>query len=181
MTVQAYLDNIYAKTGKTPEDFKKLAEGKTFAKHSDLVAWLKTDFGLGHGHANLIAHLIRQAEEPPASRDDKIEQHFSGAKSAWRDAFETLLQHVKTFGPDVDVAPTNSYISLVRDNRKFAIVQPTAKRLDIGIKRADAPAEGRFEPSGNWNAMVTHRVRIEDAAQIDDEVYSWLRDAYDRA
>jgi hypothetical protein len=30
MSFQAYLDNIKAKTGKTPEDFKKLAEKKDF-------------------------------------------------------------------------------------------------------------------------------------------------------
>lgn len=30
MSFQAYLDTIKAKTGKTPEDFKKLAEAKNF-------------------------------------------------------------------------------------------------------------------------------------------------------
>jgi hypothetical protein len=31
------------------------------------------------------------------------------------------------------------------------------------------------------NAMVTHRVRIDDAEEIDDEVLSWLRNAYKAA
>jgi len=29
--------------------------------------------------------------------------------------------------------------------------------------------------------MVTHRVRITDPAQIDDDVLDWLRRAYDAA
>jgi hypothetical protein len=42
----------------------------------------------------------------------------------------------------------------------------------------DRPAEGRFEAAGSWNAMVTHRIRVADSREIDDEVLSWLRSAY---
>ena len=59
MSFQAYLDNIKAKTGKTPEDFRLLAEKKGLVKPGEIVAWLKADFGLGHGHANaLVAHFL---------------------------------------------------------------------------------------------------------------------------
>lgn len=63
MSFQAYLDNVYAKTGKTPEDFVKLAESKGFlvdgkiadgAKATQITDWLKSDFELGHGHAMSI-------------------------------------------------------------------------------------------------------------------------------
>jgi hypothetical protein len=63
MSFQAYIDNIKAKTGKSPEDFKKLAEKKGFIKKGALVPtvkateitdWLKTEFDLGHGHAMAI-------------------------------------------------------------------------------------------------------------------------------
>ena len=63
MSFQAYIDNIKAKTGKTPEDFKRLATKKGFLKNGDLmpevkageiVKWLKEDFSLGHGHAMAI-------------------------------------------------------------------------------------------------------------------------------
>jgi hypothetical protein len=58
MTFQAYIDNITAKTGKSPEDFKKLAEAagvyKPDMKAGELVAWLAKEFNLGHGHAMAI-------------------------------------------------------------------------------------------------------------------------------
>ena len=63
MSFQAYIDNIKTKTGKTPADFKKLAEKKGFiqkgelnpkTKAGEIVAWLKKDFELGHGHAMAI-------------------------------------------------------------------------------------------------------------------------------
>lgn len=61
MSFQAYIDNIQKKTGKTPEDFKKLAEEKGFlkdgkleAKATEITNWLKDEFELGHGHAMAI-------------------------------------------------------------------------------------------------------------------------------
>jgi len=63
MSFQAYIDNIKTKTGKSPSDFKKLAEKKGFLSNGQLVKtvkateitnWLKEEFELGHGHAMAI-------------------------------------------------------------------------------------------------------------------------------
>ena len=71
MSFQAYLDNIKAKTGKGPDDFKKLAEQKGFlqkgklkegVKAGEIVQWLKDDFSLGHGHAMAIFALFKGKE-----------------------------------------------------------------------------------------------------------------------
>ena len=63
MSFQAYLDNIQKKTGKSPEDFKKLAEKKGLlkpeTKAGQIVAWLKKDFELGHGHAMAIYAYLK--------------------------------------------------------------------------------------------------------------------------
>lgn len=62
MTFKAYIDNIRAKTDKDPEFFLAAAKKKGLTKHGELLAWLKTEFGLGHGHANAIAFYIRDPE-----------------------------------------------------------------------------------------------------------------------
>jgi len=68
MSFQAYLTNIQAKTGKSPADFRALAEKKGFTQNSKLapgvkagaiVKWLKEDFQLGHGHAMAIFALLK--------------------------------------------------------------------------------------------------------------------------
>ena len=41
MSFQAYLDNIKAKTGKTPEDFKNMAERKGFIQNGQIVKTVK--------------------------------------------------------------------------------------------------------------------------------------------
>jgi Domain of unknown function (DUF4287) len=71
MSFQAYLTNIQAKTGKSPADFRALAEKKGFTHNGQLAAgvkagaivrWLKEDFQLGHGHAMAIVALLRGAK-----------------------------------------------------------------------------------------------------------------------
>ncbi|MEJ7681860.1 MAG: DUF4287 domain-containing protein [Segetibacter sp.] len=71
MSFQAYLSNIKEKTGKGPDDFKKLAEQKGFVqdgtikpevKAGDIVKWLKEDFDLGHGHSMAIYALLKGAK-----------------------------------------------------------------------------------------------------------------------
>lgn len=63
MSFQAYLDNIESKTGKTPQEFIDMAKHKGFddptVKAGEIVAWLKKDFGLGHGHAMALVHVIK--------------------------------------------------------------------------------------------------------------------------
>ena len=68
MSFQAYLNTIKSKTGKGPEDFRRMAEEKGFSldgqlkpgiKAGEIVNWLKDDFDLGHGHAMAIYTLLK--------------------------------------------------------------------------------------------------------------------------
>ena len=71
MSFQAYLTNIEAKTGKSAADFRRLAEERGFTQNGRLaagvkagaiVAWLKEEFQLGHGHAMAIFALLKGAK-----------------------------------------------------------------------------------------------------------------------
>jgi hypothetical protein len=86
MSFQAYLDNIEAKTGKTPNDFIKIAQEKGYddpaTKASVIVAWLKQDFDLGYGHAMAIVHVIKKGA--------KINDKHVGSKGVHRDESDIL-------------------------------------------------------------------------------------------
>jgi hypothetical protein len=181
VTFQAYLDSIRAQTGKGPEEFAALAKKKGLAGRTEIVNWLKAEHGLGHGHANAMAHVLTSAGKPKVSHADKIAAHFAGKKAVWRKPYDDLMKKLGRFGGDVSVSATGSYLSLMRGKKKFGILAVTSDRMDLGIKLKGAPVGGRFEAAGNWNAMVTHRVRVETAKQIDAEVMRWLRQAYDAA
>lgn len=62
MSFQAYLDAIEKKTGKTPNELLALAKQKSFTadtKASQVVEWLKEDYGLGRGHAMAFFHVLK--------------------------------------------------------------------------------------------------------------------------
>ena len=185
MTLQAYLDNIQTRTGKTPEEFKVLAEQKGLLKEgvktAQIVDWLKQDFGLGHGHAMAIVLTLQNAMQPQPSEDEKVDRLFKGDKVRWRKAYDELISRINEFGSGFSVDPTNNYISLLRQGKKFGIVQVTTDRLDIGIKLKGKKPTERFEAAGTWNPMVTHRVSINDPEEIDAEVMAWLKKAFEAA
>ena len=86
MSFQAYLDNIEAKTGRTPEQFVAMAREKGFdapdTKAGVIVDWLKADFDLGRGHAMALVHVI---ENGPQISDKHV-----GSDGVHRDDSDTL-------------------------------------------------------------------------------------------
>jgi CheY-like chemotaxis protein len=182
MSMQAYMDNIHAKTGKTPDDFFALARAAGLlepgVKPAQVVAWLKQEHGLGHGHAMAIVSTIKAHTAPRASVEEKTAAHFAGKKARWRPAYEEIVRALDRFGADTDVLAGKSYLSLRRAGRKFAIVQVTAERLDVGVKLRGVPAGGRLERSGKWNSMVTHRIRCNSPEDVDRGLLELLERAY---
>lgn len=63
MSFQAYLDKVEEITGKAPQEFVAEAKKKKLTEHKEIIAWLKTDYGLGTGHARAIAHVILHGPE----------------------------------------------------------------------------------------------------------------------
>ena len=68
MSFQAYLDNIEARTGKSPDQFRRWGADNGYSDDTGLaasvragtiVAALKEEFGLGHGHAMAIVALLK--------------------------------------------------------------------------------------------------------------------------
>ena len=139
--------------------------------------WLSAEYGLGRGHSMAIFSVLKDAETPRAAPEDRVEKQFAGAKSVWRPSFDRIVARAEALG-EVQLAPTDTYISLVRGGRKFAIVAVTAKRLDLGLKLPGVDPGDRFEPSGSWNSMVTHRARLDDPTALDDDLLQWLDHAY---
>lgn len=184
MTFAAYLESIKAKTGLGPREFLGLAASKGFGpatKVTEIVSWLKTDYGLGQGHAMAIVNVLKTSWQggrtPDAERIDKL---FAGGRGAWRVAAEDLIAKCEKWG-EVRRAPTDTYLSLLKGKAKFAILAPATSHMDIGIKLKSAEPTARFAAAVAWNAMVTHRVRISNSKEIDAEVFKWLKAAYEAA
>lgn len=174
--------NLKDKTGKTLEQWVSIAQKSKLSKHGEIVGFLKSEHSLTHGYANMVAHALLKSDAGSAENpDDLIDAQYAGAKTGLRPIYETLTAAIRKFGDDVEFAPKKAYVSL-RRSKQFALIQPsTATRIDVGIQLKGTPARARLEPSGSFNAMVSHRVRLESAQDVDAELIGWLRRAYDAA
>ena len=175
----AMIAGLKEKTGKTLEEWVNLLKSAGLAKHKEMVTLLKTTHGVTHGYANMIALQALGTDSHTATDDSSlVDGQYEGKKADLRPVYEAILAAVKKLGKDVEVAPKKAYVSL-RRAKQFAILQPsTATRLDVGLVLAGVEPTDRLETAGSFNAMVTHRVRLESVDQVDKELMSWLRQAY---
>jgi hypothetical protein len=174
--------NLEKNSGRSFADWIAEARALGDAKHGEIVAHLKTKHALGHGYANLVAHSARADEtKPAASTDDTVDSWFAGDKAAIRPIYDAVMAAIRGFGGDVELAPKKGYMSL-RRSKQFVCLHPSTKtRVDVGIQLKGVEPAGRLEKAGSWNAMVSHRVRLENVAQVDAELVAWLRRAYEAA
>jgi len=60
MGPKSYFPSIEKTYGQPIDYWMKQLDNVADKKHMDQVAYLKTEFGMGHGHANAIVHVYRQ-------------------------------------------------------------------------------------------------------------------------
>jgi predicted transport protein len=171
------IDNMPAKTGRSLEEWFAVVDAARLEKHGQIMALLKSEFGVSHGFANLIAaRALARGQETTA--DDLVAAQYEGRKAPLRPLYERLVAEVSGFGTDVEVAPKKSSVSL-RRRKQFALIEaPSATRLRLGLNLRTAAESERLTVAGG---MCTHRVDISSADEIDDELIGWLHDAYEEA
>jgi hypothetical protein len=173
------IQNLEAKTGRPMSDWIAAARGTGIGRHKELVNHLKAENGLTHGYANQIAlRALAPDDAPAAGSDELVDAQYTGSKAAMRPLYEQLLAVMTGLGPDVEVSPKKTCVSL-RRSKQFALIQPTAQRLDLGIILKGVPPAGRLEQSPT--TMCTHRVKISSEKEIDADLIGWLRQAYEAA
>lgn len=171
--------NFKEKTGKTLEQWIAIAKKSGAAKHGEIVKALKTDHGMTHGFANVVAHKTLKSDAGSAGgASDLVAAQYAGPKAELKPIYDALIKAVKALGKDVETSPKKTYVSL-RRNKQFALIQPSTKtRVDLGVNLKAAPAAGRLEKSGSFNAMVSHRIKLAKPSDVDKDVKAWLKKAY---
>jgi hypothetical protein len=174
------IQNLPEKTGKDLEAWRTVVAQSGLEKHGQIVKMLKSEHGVSHGYANLIAHEAKRTAAAHSADEDLLAAQYAGPKADLTAIRDAILTRVTAFGDDVEIAPKKTYASL-RRNKQFAIVQPSTRtRVDVGLNLgSDHPTTDRLEASGSFNAMVSHRVRVTEVEEVDDELIGWLREAYE--
>ena len=175
--IQTQIRNIEQGTGRSMAEWVALvgASGKT--KHGEILDWLKSEHGFSHGNANIVALTALRGPDAPEG-DALVEAIYAGPKAGLRPLHDRVVALAQEFGGDVELAPKQAYVSL-RRKKQFGTVGPASGgRLEIGFNLKGVEPAGRLETT---TGMCTHRVRITSADELDAEVQTWLREAYDRA
>ena len=170
--------NLEQRSGRSMDELVALVRASGLEKHGQIVAWLKSEHGLGHGDANLVAITALRGSVVDQDHDALVDAMYAGPKAALRPFHDRVIALAQGLGDDVELAPKQAYVSL-RRRKQFGTVGPASGgRLEIGLNLKGEPAGGRLEPT---TGMCTHRVRLTSPEELDDEVVGWLLEAYERA
>lgn len=177
----AMLANLEEKTGHGMDHWFSVVEKSGEEKHMAIIKHLKSEHGLTHGYANLIAMKFRQRFESPKSETDLVSAQYAGAKAGLKPIYDQLVDMVKSLGDDVDVSPRKTYVT-IRRSKQFAIFKASTKeRLDVGFVLKGVEPTDRLRGGKQFSGMMTHAVGVSDASEIDDELKVWLKQAYEAA
>ncbi len=175
--LKTMIDNMPEKTGKSLDEWKEILKSKAFIKHSEGVNFLKKEHNVTHGFANTIVALSKDENNTP---DDLVENQYKG-KENLKPIYNELITFVKSLGNDVVITPKKGSVSIIR-KRQFTLIKPATKsRIDLGLKLKDKPTTARLENSGPFGTMCTHRVKLSNLEEIDNELKQWLKEAYQKA
>ena len=181
--IETQLKNIETKTGKSRNTLQAMLLQTGLTKHGELRTHAQSAFGLGHGDANALVHFACASSGNFAaegkSGDTVLDEIYTGPKAVLRPIHEALLAQLLELG-EFEIAPKKGYVSL-RRKKQFAMLGPaTNTRVEVGINHKTLPGTERLvaQPAGG---MCTHKVKLTDASEVDDELLGWIRSAYESA
>lgn len=183
--VATQLANIEKRTGKTLAELAVIINSSGLQKHSELVAMLKNDLGMGHGDANTLVHTVKKSDGQSAavaaglSDSEVLDALYTGAKASLRPLHNALLAELAKMGA-FEAAPKKTYVSY-RRNKQFAMIGPaTNTQLEVGLNIKELPAHDRLKalPAGQ---MCNFKVRLSSLAEVDNELLGWIKAAYQAA
>ncbi len=186
---RAILDNLKAKSGRSPEDWCRLLSKDGPKEEAARRDWLKSKHGLGMTTAWMIAELSvekgREGVEPEAylaAAPGYVDRMYE-KKAALLPIHEALVKLGRSLGADVKVCPCETIVPLYRAH-VFAQIKPsTLTRVDFGLalKGAKQKPPARLADTGGLKKgdRITHAFRLTTSTEIDAEVRKWLKVAYD--
>ena len=179
------LANIEKRTGKSLAALTQIIKKSGLSKHGEIRDMLKRDLGMGHGDANTLVHYALKSDGTSAaeasghSESDVLAAIYAGPKATLRPVHDALMSAINEFGA-FEIAPKKGYVSL-RRKKQFAMIGPaTNTRVEVGLNMKDVAATSRLEamPPGG---MCQYKVKVTQAREVDKELISWVRRAYDSA
>lgn len=188
--MRKWIAELEQKTGRSLEAWIALVKKEGPKDEKARGEWLKSKHKLGTNSAWCIAEQAegRGGEEVDPGLYLKaaaqyVEEQYTGDKAKLRPIYDKLLHLGKSIGEDVQACPCKTIVPLYR-NHVFAQIKPTTNtRIDLGFALAKHKGKlpKRLIDTGGLakKDRITHRIEVKAVSEIDQEVKTWLRVAYE--
>jgi hypothetical protein len=176
------LINLQKNTGKSLEDWIEIVKESGLETEKERAEWLKGKHKLGTNIAGWIAERAagkRGAED--YDPDALVEALFADKKSHLLPLFDELLKLSLGLGDDMKACPCKTFVPLYRKHVIAQIKPTTNTRIDFGLALKNTKAKGRLVDTSGYakGDRITHRIEVTSLVDIDDELKSWLKKAYE--
>ena len=169
------------KTGRSLEEWVALILKSGPQGMKERQAWLKSEYQLGTNYALWLADRAAGGGLHEYDPDGLVEKMFAGKKAGLRPIYDRLLELGHSIGADVTATPCSTMVPL-RRKYVFAQIKPaTNTRIDLGLALGAMPGSGRLIETGGYakKDRITHRIGLASVDEIDADVVTSLRRAYD--
>ena len=127
-TVVKMIENLKEKTGHSLDEWKEIIAAQKFAKHGEIVKFLKESHNVTHGYASEIALKVMGSDaDSSADASEFIVSQYKG-KEHLMAFYDKLIAEIQKFDGEFEISPKKTYVSLKR-KKQFIILNP-AQRPD---------------------------------------------------
>jgi hypothetical protein len=175
----AVIRNLGNRTGKTLEQWVRLASKTRLTEQEDLRRWLKEEHGLGSSTCYIIADATLGApggKRPTGS--ELLDAQYASGKDHLRPVYDRLVREIRKIGTDVTIGVRKTQTTFAR-RHTFAIAKaPTRTRIDLGLRLPGVRPTRRLKATTAFSDNATHCVELTAPGKVDAELGRWLRAAY---
>ncbi|HVG69195.1 MAG TPA: DUF5655 domain-containing protein [Gaiellales bacterium] len=180
--MSAVTDSMAERTGRSLEQWVALVakSGVDPLDQNAVRRWLREVHGVKQNSQWAIADAAaREAGWVRPSVEEYVDGQYTGPKAALRPIFDALREAALALGDDVVLEGRGTYVPFVRRRQFAAVAAATATRIDLGLRLPEPPASPRLQAAAAPGS-ATHRVQLFSVDDVDDEVRSLLRVAYEQ-
>ena len=176
----AMMKNIVEKTGQDINYWIKIAESSGETKHMAIIKHLKTNHGMSHGYANLVAFKVRENDNPAKSEDDILIAQYA-KKQELKPIYDLLANEIQKLDKNISRRVCKGYVAF-RTSKQFVILKPSTKtRMDVGLMLKGNDTTERLKSGKVFSGMMTHHVEVYSKDDCDKELLNWISEAFQMA
>jgi len=176
--IHSHIAGLEKKTGQPISYWVDMVRSWKEPKHMANVKRLKEEFGIGHGHANMVVHLTMENTSLHMDESQVEDSVFKG-KEHWKPMHERIVEGLQATGLEFELSGKKKYYSIRTSKQVACLVPATKGRFEVWIN-----VKGQ-EPVGNLQlmkagSMCSHAIHLTEEGADISEVLLWLERAVQR-